>query len=157
MKTKLSGAVLCLLLLSGCAQMGPNEASGTLLGGATGAAVGSMFGGGTGTIVGAAVGGIIGSSIGGNWGRQLDAVARQQHGRAFDRALSTGNTISWDTVHHPSAERSSGRVEVLRSGRDGYNRLCREYQQTITVGGNTTTGYGTACRNRDGGWMIHNS
>ena len=156
MKTKLICVLFSLLFLGGCAQMGPNESKGAILGGATGAVVGSMFGGGTGTVVGATVGGIIGSNIGANWGQQLDTVAQQQHERAVARSLSKGNTVSWNMVQHHSAERSSGRVEVLRSVRDEYNRLCREYQQTITVGGKTTTSYGTACRDRDGSWVIHN-
>ena len=155
MKTKISGVVLAVLLLGGCAQTGPNETTGMILGGATGAVVGSMFGGGTGTLVGTAIGTAIGSSIGANVGRQLDVAAKQQHEYAVARSLSSGNTITWNTVQHPSERKSSGRVEVLRSTRDGYNRLCREFQQTITIGGKTTTGYGTACQDRAGNWVIH--
>jgi hypothetical protein len=31
---------------------------------------------------------------------------------------------------------------------------CREFQQTITVGGQTQEAYGTACRQSDGSWKI---
>lgn len=31
---------------------------------------------------------------------------------------------------------------------------CREYQKTITVGGRYESGYGTACMQPDGSWMI---
>ena len=33
-------------------------------------------------------------------------------------------------------------------------QYCREYTQTISVGGRTERGYGTACRQRDGSWRI---
>lgn len=34
---------------------------------------------------------------------------------------------------------------------------CREYQKTIRVGGSTQSGYGTACQQQDGSWMIVDS
>jgi len=34
--------------------------------------------------------------------------------------------------------------------------VCREYQQTITVGGRTERAYGTACKQADGSWKIIN-
>ena len=33
-------------------------------------------------------------------------------------------------------------------------QYCREFQQTITVGGQTEDAYGTACRQEDGTWQI---
>ena len=33
---------------------------------------------------------------------------------------------------------------------------CREYQQTVTIGGKTEEAYGTACRQPDGTWKIVN-
>jgi surface antigen len=33
---------------------------------------------------------------------------------------------------------------------------CREYTQTINVGGRTEQAYGTACRQQDGSWQIRN-
>jgi len=33
---------------------------------------------------------------------------------------------------------------------------CREFTQTIVVGGRTEEGYGTACRQPDGSWQIVN-
>ena len=31
---------------------------------------------------------------------------------------------------------------------------CREYQTTVTVGGQTESAYGTACRQPDGSWRV---
>lgn len=39
---------------------------------------------------------------------------------------------------------------------DGYGRYCREYQSTMTVGGSSQRGYGTACLQPDGSWRIVN-
>jgi len=35
-------------------------------------------------------------------------------------------------------------------------QYCREYQQTIYVGGQQQQAYGTACRQPDGSWEIQN-
>jgi surface antigen len=31
---------------------------------------------------------------------------------------------------------------------------CREFQQTVTIGGKTESAYGTACRQPDGTWKV---
>ncbi len=37
---------------------------------------------------------------------------------------------------------------------DSYGRQCREFQQTVTVGGVARPGFGTACLQPDGSWRI---
>jgi surface antigen len=44
-------------------------------------------------------------------------------------------------------------VTPTREGRAG-DEYCREYEQTITVGGREKRGYGQACRQPDGSWRI---
>jgi len=60
-----AAAVVAALMLTGCAGV-PLErrTQGTLLGGATGAALGSLFGGGTGRIVATGVGAVVGAIAG---------------------------------------------------------------------------------------------
>ena len=48
----------------------------------------------------------------------------------------------------------AGSVTPLRTTETAQNNVCREFQQTITVGGETRQGYGTACRQPDGSWRI---
>ncbi len=36
-------------------------------------------------------------------------------------------------------------------------QYCREFQQTVTIGGKTEEAYGTACRQPDGSWKIVDS
>ena len=69
----LSSSLLGLtMLLAGCANSGPNETGGTLIGGAAGAVIGSQFGGGAGQLVGTAVGAVGGALAGNVVGKKLD-------------------------------------------------------------------------------------
>lgn len=66
------GAIVLSLLtltLNGCASMGPNEATGTAIGGVAGAAIGGAVSHSAG---GAAVGAVAGGVIGNAVGRQAD-------------------------------------------------------------------------------------
>ena len=62
-----------------------------------------------------------------------------------------GTTASWNNPDSGNA----GTVMPVRTVRrytDG--TYCREFQQTVTVGGRTEEAYGTACRQADGSWKI---
>lgn len=45
-------------------------------------------------------------------------------------------------------------VQVLRDGYDSSGHYCREYQQSVVVGGVPRQGYGIACMMPDGSWRI---
>jgi|GEM_PF-3469967 len=49
---------------------------------------------------------------------------------------------------------ASGSTTAIREGSDLNGHVCREFQQTITVGGDTEEAYGTACLTGDGTWKI---
>ena len=59
-----------------------------------------------------------------------------------------GQTIYWNDAG------AAGTVTAVRDGTSSQNRYCREFQQTVTVGGGTEQAYGTACRQPDGAWEI---
>jgi surface antigen len=42
----------------------------------------------------------------------------------------------------------------VREGTSESGKYCREFQQTVTIGGKTEQAYGTACRQPDGSWQI---
>ena len=42
----------------------------------------------------------------------------------------------------------------VRTVQQADGTYCREFQQTVTVGGRTEEAYGTACRQPDGSWKI---
>jgi len=138
--------------LAGCENGPTKQDFGTLLGGIGGAAIGSQIGGGTGTIVAVAAGTLLGSFLGREVGRSLDkadlAAAEQAQQRAYGAPI--GETITWNNP-------DTGNAGTVTPVRDGYGRggaYCREYQQTVTIGGKAETAHGTACRQADGSWKV---
>ncbi len=132
--------------------IGMNKTTGgTLVGAGVGGLIGSQFGGGSGnaaaTVLGVLAGGLIGSQI----GAQLDQADHVQLQQATYAALnSDGRPAAWrnpNTGHH-------GTITPRPVYRDAYGQQCREFQQLITVGGQTQEGYGTACLQPDGSWRI---
>lgn len=143
--------------LSGCASDngGPQmskETVGTVLGGIGGAVIGSAFGSGSGRLVGVAAGALAGAYLGNQIGSSLDKADRSAMERASQQATAApiGETISW---RNPDSG-NSGTVTPTREGTTGSGDYCREFQQSVTVGGKTEEAYGTACRQPDGSWKV---
>lgn len=123
---------------------------GALLGGLAGSQIGSGSGRLWATGAGVLLGALAGSSI----GRSLDKADMAYANQASYRAQSApiGQTISWN---NPDSG-NYGTVTPTRDGRDASGAYCREYQQTIYVGGKQQSGYGTACQQPDGSWKVIN-
>ena len=125
---------------------------GAVLGGATGALVGSQFGGGNGRIVTTAMGTLLGAYLGSEIGKSLDQADMAYYNQTSQSALESrpdGQTSSW---RNPNSG-ASGTVTPTRTYVDN-GQNCREYSQTISVGGKSEKAYGTACRQADGSWKI---
>ncbi len=156
LKKKLGATVSALalvsLVLAGCENAGQKQTVGTLAGAAGGAVIGSQIGGGTGKLAAVAVGTLLGGIIGSEIGRQLDERDRMLHQQAYEQARSApiGETITWDNPNN----NHSGSVTPVREGTSSSGAYCREFQQTIYVGGQAEEAYGTACRQPDGSWKI---
>jgi surface antigen len=149
------------LVVAACTQPGgaqPGEfgvnktTGGTLIGAAAGGLVGSQFGGGAGkgvaTLLGVLAGGFIGSQV----GKSLDQADLQYANQTTQQALETapsGRSMAW---RNPDSG-NQGTITPRPAYASG-NTQCREFQQTITVGGQTQDAYGTACRQPDGSWKI---
>ncbi len=97
---------------------------------------------------GAVLGGLLGSEV----GRSLDSADRLQATRANQLAQSApiGQTVTWN---NPDSG-NYGAVTPTRDGVSSAGNYCREFQQSITVGGRTQAGYGTACHQADGSWEL---
>ncbi len=151
MKTKVIASLLIATsLMSGCEN--PKQTIGTIGGGALGAWAGSTIGGGTGRIVAASVGGVLGALAGSYIGGQLDKADKAAAAKTAQTCLEStpsGKTSEW--VNPDNGHR--GNFTPLRTYEtaQGY---CREFQQTITIGGKTEKAFGTACRQPDGTWKI---
>lgn len=81
----------------------------------------------------------------------LLTVAQQRaHEQAQIEAATApvGSTIEWNEGS------AYGAVSVLRDGQSTSGKYCREFLQTVTVGGRSEQAYGTACRQPDGSWRI---
>lgn len=148
------GAAAIVLLAAGCAQddYGPRQTVGGLAGAALGGLLGAQFGSGRGQLAATGVGVLIGALAGSEIGRTMDEVDRMKADEAVNRAHAApvGETISWN---NPDSG-NSGSVTPIRDGYSTAGRYCREFQQTITVGGETAQGFGVACQEPDGTWRI---
>ena len=79
----------------------------------------------------------------------LDADQQRRHEAALYAAANRpGEVIVWESGD------AVGRVQTTRVGTSTSGRQCREFQQTVTIGGRTEQGYGTACLQPDGSWEI---
>ncbi|UCH76128.1 MAG: glycine zipper 2TM domain-containing protein [Rhodospirillales bacterium] len=139
-------------VLVACTDMGPKETTGTLVGAGAGAVVGGQVGGGEGRLVGVAVGTLLGALLGGEIGRSLDRADQVAAQQAYERAQSApiNKTITWqnpDNGHY-------GSVTPVREGTSSEGEYCREFQQTVTIGGRQERAYGVACQQPDGSWQI---
>jgi surface antigen len=148
--------VLCsvLFVLLGCApgtQQG--QGIGTMAGAIIGGVIGHQIGGGSGkaiaTVVGAVAGGLMGSEVGRVYDK-LNAEEQRVHTSTLSNTIQTSRIGEGNQWYNPETGHS-GRVIITEQ--EGY---CREYQQTIVIGGQEQQAYGTACRQPDGSWKIQN-
>ncbi len=152
--TKFAVAALALGLLAACTdQSGPKQDVGTVLGGVGGAVVGAQFGRGAGRLVGVAAGTLLGALIGSQVGKSLDQADQMYANQANQRALESAPIGQASTWRNPDSG-NSGTVTPIKTYSNPNGQYCREFQQTITVGGQTQSAYGTACRQPDGTWRI---
>ncbi len=148
--------IAAVAMLAGCtADQGNKQTLGTLLGATGGAVLGSNVGKGKGNIVGIAAGTLLGAYAGNEIGASLDRAdmgyANNTAQEAFETAPA-GRTSSW---RNPDSG-NSGTVTPVKTYQTNNGQYCREYNQTVNVGGRTEEAYGTACRQEDGSWKIIN-
>jgi surface antigen len=154
---KTTVAAAATLALAACAGSGygNKQVAGGLLGAAGGAVLGSQVGSGNGRLAATAIGTLLGAVAGSSIGQGLDRTDRAYAADAQQAALEqapVGQTITWN---NPDSGHS-GEVTPTRTWQAGPDRYCREYQQTVIVGGMPQSGYGTACRQPDGSWQVVN-
>ena len=146
---------LITLSLSACTQHGGGfnkQMAGTLAGGAAGAVAATNIGKGRGNIAAIAIGTLLGAAIGGEIGKSLDKADQRYLNNTAQASFEhapTGVTSQWN---NPDSGHS-GTFTPTRTYQYG-GGYCREYTQTIYVGGRTQEGYGNACRQPDGSWKF---
>lgn len=155
-KTILTLALISTAAIAACENTTGGMGNKQMLGGGTGAVLGglagSQIGGGSGRLWATGAGVLLGALVGSEVGASLDkadmAYAQSAQNRAY--AAPVGETIRWN---NPDSG-NYGTVTPVRSGATSDGRVCREYSQTIYVGGKQESGYGTACQQSDGSWQI---
>lgn len=154
-KAKMALILAGVMTLTAC-EPGSKQGFGTFLGAVGGAAIGSAIGDngdGTTHFFAVAAGTLAGAAIGSSIGKSLDEADRMAMERNRQIALETypsGQTATW---HNPDSG-NSGTYQPQPAYQDKTGAYCREYQQTITIGGKTEEAYGKACRQPDGTWKI---
>lgn len=143
-------APLLALALTAC--QGENQQAGTLLGAVGGGLLGAALSDnhkGMAIALGALAGAWAGSEI----GKSMDAKDRAAMQATTQQSLEyseSGIASSW--VNPDSGY--SGTVTPQPGYQLDSGQHCREYQQTVTIGGETVDAYGTACRQPDGSWKV---
>ncbi len=160
-------AVVIALVASSCTpQYGQGEGVGgtgyskqqvgTVLGGLGGALAAKDIGKGSGNTLAIAGGAILGSMVGGELGASLDRADQQYLANSTQGALegtTTGTVSRW--INPDSG--NSGTVTPTRTFQNQSGQYCREFSQTIVVGGQKQDAFGTACRQTDGSWRVVNN
>jgi surface antigen len=168
MKLKVFAAGASLALLAGCVQPGPGQAGyappgtlgannttgGTLLGAGAGALAGNQFGHGSGKLATTVLGGILGAFAGNSIGRSIDENDLRYAHRASQQAFESGPSNK--PVRWQNPDNGNYGTITPQTAYDANGTVCREYQQTIVVGGQPQNAYGRACRQPDGSWKVEN-
>jgi len=143
-----------LFTLTACeTNSGPKETIGGLGGAVLGGLLGSQVGGGRGQLVAVGVGAVLGGLLGSSIGKSLDDTDKLMMERTTQASLEhvqSGQTSTWN---NPDSGHS-GTVTPVKTYETNSGQYCREYQQTVIVGGQEEQAYGTACRQPDGSWKI---
>lgn len=153
-KTAFTLMAVLSLGLTACQGSGPKQTIGTGVGALGGGLLGSQIGSGSGRLWATGAGVLLGALAGSEIGASLDRADRAYMQQAQQRAYRApvGEKIYWD---NPDSG-NSGSYVTTRTGTSAGGQFCREYQQTVTVGGRTQNGYGVACQRPDGSWEIMN-
>ncbi len=154
--TRFTVVFAATLSLAACvSDQGDKQTLGTLIGAGLGGLAGSQVGSGTGQLVAIGAGVLLGGLLGNEVGKSLDKADIAYAERNAQETLEyqpTGSTATW--INPDSG--NSGSITPTATYQSAGGEYCREYQQTVTVGGDEQSAYGTACRQPDGSWKLVN-
>ena len=147
--------LLIALTLTACAADDPNrkEKGGALIGAGAGALLGSRFGDGGGRVLATGLGAMFGAFVGSEVGQSLDK-ADQTYARQTAHDSLENSPSGKQTVWSNPDTGNSGTITPVRTYQQDDGDYCREFHQTVTIGGKEENAYGTACRQPDGSWKM---
>jgi surface antigen len=153
--TRIAIALAAMVALAACANAGDKQTMGTLIGAGLGGLAGSQIGSGTGQLAAVGVGVLLGGLLGSEVGKSLDQADKlyaERNAQSSLESAPTGQSSNW--VNPDSGH--SGSFTPTQTYTSAAGQPCREYQSTVTIGGEIEKVYGTACREADGTWRIVN-
>jgi len=154
--TRIAVVFAAALSLAACvSDQGDKQTLGTLIGAGLGGLAGSQVGSGTGQLVAIGAGVLLGGLLGNEVGKSLDKADQVYAERNAQQTLETAQTGTTATWVNPDSG-NSGSITPTATYQSAGGEYCREYQQTVTVGGEQQSAYGTACRQPDGSWKLVN-
>ena len=104
-----------------------------------------------GTLLGAGVlaGGLLGNKV----GKSMDCRDIEYHNSTAQKSFETQRTGTTSEWANPDSGHS-GTITPVQTFQRSDGVYCRDFQQTISVDGETELANGTACRQPDGTWKI---
>lgn len=156
-----TGMIIAVAAVSACSQNGGADGGikksdiGTLLGGAGGAALGSQFGKGNGRVAMIAAGTLLGAFAGHEFGETMDRADMAYYDQTSQTALENNKSGMASNWSNPDSGHS-GTITPTRTYQTAQGSYCREFTQTVKVGGKSQEAFGTACRQPDGSWKLVN-
>ncbi len=153
-KIAVAGLTATGLTVGACSEgAGPKETLGALGGAVLGGLAGAQVGSGSGQLAATAAGALLGAVLGSEIGKSLDKADQLYAERTAQDALENSPSNQTSQWSNPDSG-NSGTVTPTEAYQTTDGQYCREYQTTVTVGGETQDAYGTACRQPDGSWQI---
>ncbi len=149
----IAGALVLSVAACEGQRYGQKQTGGAILGGIAGGLLGAQVGGGKGKLAAVAVGTLVGVMVGSEVGKSLDRADQLYAQRNAQSALESNPVGQASTWSNPDSGHS-GSITPVKTYQTAAGDPCREYQQTVTIGGRTETAYGRACRQADGSWKI---
>jgi surface antigen len=122
---------------------------GAVVGAVAGGAVGQTIGSGSGRVVATVTGVLLGGLLGGMIGESLDEADRACFGETLESAPDR-STVAWA---NPNAG-TTFEVTPQATWQTASGQYCREYRTTASIGGESQSTWGTACRQPDGSWRL---
>ncbi|HEY9566684.1 MAG TPA: RT0821/Lpp0805 family surface protein [Thalassobaculum sp.] len=148
-------AVMAIGLAACSSDAGPKQTGGAVLGGIGGAVAGAQFGQGTGQLAAVAAGTLLGALVGSEVGSSLDKADRTALAHTTQTTLETAPSGTASTWRNPDSGHY-GTVTPTNTYQTVSGQYCREFTQTVNIGGRSEEAYGTACRQPDGTWKVVN-
>jgi len=143
-------AALAVTLVAACSHNGGQDGGmkksdvGALTGAIAGAWIGSNTGKGKGNILAIATGTLLGAYIGHEVGYSLDRADMQYMQKASYETFEYTPSNTTSRWINPDSG-NSGTITPTHTYTTDYGQYCREFTQTINVGGKVQKGYGKAC------------